>query len=75
MRKLSKTKLPNASSTRVASGEAFPRFEFPTIIMSRFFFSSIEVTRQVFYKSAQSFALVNLKPIVPGRTWSTTSLN
>ncbi|KAL1722345.1 HIT-like domain-containing protein [Schizophyllum commune] len=34
--------------------------------MSRFFFSSIEVTRQVFYKSAQSFALVNLKPIVPG---------
>ncbi|KAL1730679.1 HIT-like domain-containing protein [Schizophyllum commune] len=68
MRKLSKSKLPDASSTRVASGDAFPRFEFPTIIMSRFFFSSIEVTRQVFYKSAQSFALVNLKPIVPGHS-------
>ncbi|KAL1747479.1 HIT-like domain-containing protein, partial [Schizophyllum fasciatum] len=46
----------------------FPRFKFPTIIMSRLFFSSIEVTRQVFYKSAQSFALVNLKPIVPGHS-------
>jgi len=33
-----------------------------------FLFSTIEVTRQVFYKSlsASSYAIVNLKPIVPG---------
>ncbi|TFY69390.1 hypothetical protein EVG20_g3170 [Dentipellis fragilis] len=29
-------------------------------------FSTIEVTRQVFYRTALSFAIVNLKPIVPG---------
>ncbi|TRM67599.1 diadenosine 5',5'''-P1,P4-tetraphosphate asymmetrical hydrolase [Schizophyllum amplum] len=34
--------------------------------MNRLLFSSIEVTRQVFYKTPQTFALVNLKPIVPG---------
>jgi bis(5'-adenosyl)-triphosphatase len=30
-------------------------------------FSTIDVSRQVFYRSALSFACVNLKPIVPGR--------
>ncbi|KDQ63146.1 hypothetical protein JAAARDRAFT_29147 [Jaapia argillacea MUCL 33604] len=30
------------------------------------FFSTIEVTRQVFYRTAQTYAIVNLKPIVPG---------
>lgn len=35
--------------------------------MSKLLFSSIEVTRQAFYRSAQAFAIVNLKPIVPGR--------
>ncbi|KAF8846166.1 HIT-like protein [Paxillus ammoniavirescens] len=29
-------------------------------------FSTIEVTRQVFYRTALSYAIVNLKPIVPG---------
>ncbi|SJL06079.1 related to Bis(5'-nucleosyl)-tetraphosphatase [asymmetrical] [Armillaria ostoyae] len=29
-------------------------------------FSTIEVTRQAFYRSSLSFAIVNLKPIVPG---------
>ncbi|KAI0073720.1 HIT-like protein [Panus rudis PR-1116 ss-1] len=34
--------------------------------MSKLFFSTIEVTRQVFYRTPLSFAIVNLKPIVPG---------
>jgi len=29
-------------------------------------FSTIEVTRQAFYRTALSYAIVNLKPIVPG---------
>jgi HIT domain len=34
---------------------------------SPLFFSTIDVTRQVFYRTSLSFAIVNLKPIVPGR--------
>jgi len=34
--------------------------------MGSLFFSTIEVTRQVFFRSPLSFAIVNLKPIVPG---------
>ncbi|EMD41865.1 hypothetical protein CERSUDRAFT_102258 [Gelatoporia subvermispora B] len=34
--------------------------------MATFFFSTIEVTRQVFYRSSLCCAIVNLKPIVPG---------
>jgi bis(5'-adenosyl)-triphosphatase len=30
-------------------------------------FSTIDVTRQVFYRTSLSYAIVNLKPIVPGR--------
>ncbi|KAJ7078506.1 diadenosine hydrolase [Mycena epipterygia] len=30
------------------------------------FFSTIEVTRQAFFRSSLSYAIVNLKPIVPG---------
>lgn len=30
------------------------------------FFSTFDVTRQVFFQSASSFGIVNLKPIVPG---------
>jgi bis(5'-adenosyl)-triphosphatase len=30
-------------------------------------FSTIEVTKQAFYRTALSYAIVNLKPIVPGR--------
>ena len=31
-------------------------------------FSTIEVTRQAFHRTALAYAIVNLKPIVPGRT-------
>jgi len=33
---------------------------------SKLLFSTIDVTRQVFYRTSLSFAIVNLKPIVPG---------
>lgn len=32
------------------------------------FFSTFEVTRQAFHRTALAYAIVNLKPIVPGRT-------
>lgn len=35
--------------------------------MSALFFSTIEVTRQAFFRSSLSYAIVNLMPIVPGR--------
>jgi hypothetical protein len=34
-------------------------------------FSTFEVTRQAFHRTALAYATVNLKPIVPGRTYST----
>ncbi|KIY46944.1 diadenosine 5',5'''-P1,P4-tetraphosphate asymmetrical hydrolase [Fistulina hepatica ATCC 64428] len=34
--------------------------------MASIFFSSIDVTRQVFFKTPLTYAIVNLKPIVPG---------
>lgn len=34
---------------------------------SKLLFSTIEVSRQVFYRTSLSYAIVNLKPIVPGR--------
>ncbi|EIN13858.1 diadenosine tetraphosphate asymmetrical hydrolase [Punctularia strigosozonata HHB-11173 SS5] len=34
--------------------------------MSAILFSTIDVSRQVFYRSSLSYACVNLKPIVPG---------
>jgi bis(5'-adenosyl)-triphosphatase len=34
---------------------------------TKLLFSTIEVTRQAFYRSSLSYAIVNLKPIVPGR--------
>ncbi|KAG5724528.1 Bis(5'-nucleosyl)-tetraphosphatase [asymmetrical] [Termitomyces sp. T112] len=34
--------------------------------MNTLLFSTIEVTRQAFYRSSLSYAIVNLKPIVPG---------
>lgn len=37
------------------------------LVMNRFLFSTIDVSRQVFFHTTQSFAIVNLKPIVPGR--------
>lgn len=38
--------------------------------MSRLLFSTFEVTNQTFYRATKSFAIVNLKPIVPGRKCS-----
>ncbi|KAL5536081.1 HNT2 [Sanghuangporus sanghuang] len=34
--------------------------------MNKLLFSTIDVTRQAFYRTAHAFAIVNLKPIVPG---------
>ncbi|EDR15877.1 uncharacterized protein LACBIDRAFT_301288 [Laccaria bicolor S238N-H82] len=34
---------------------------------AKLLFSTIEVTSQAFYRSSLSYAIVNLKPIVPGR--------
>jgi len=34
--------------------------------MSKLFFSTIEVSRQAFYRTKLTYAIVNLKPIVPG---------
>lgn len=40
----------------------------PTMTVSApLLFSTFEVTRQAFYRTALSYAIVNLKPIVPGR--------
>jgi bis(5'-adenosyl)-triphosphatase len=36
------------------------------MMSSPLLFSTIEVTRQAFYRTALSYAIVNLKPIVPG---------
>lgn len=36
--------------------------------MSSLFFSTFEVTRQAFYRNSLAYAIVNLKPLVPGRT-------
>lgn len=35
--------------------------------MTPLLFSTFEVTTQAFYRASFSFAVVNLKPIVPGR--------
>ena len=35
--------------------------------MTPLLFSTFEVTTQTFYRASLSFAIVNLKPIVPGR--------
>ena len=35
--------------------------------MTPLFFSTFEVTTQAFYRASLSYAIVNLKPIVPGR--------
>jgi hypothetical protein len=36
-------------------------------VMASVLFSTIEVTTQVFYRTSFAAALVNLKPLVPGR--------
>jgi hypothetical protein len=36
-------------------------------MMTPLFFSTFEVTTQAFYRASLSYAIVNLKPIVPGR--------
>lgn len=39
--------------------------------MSSLFFSTFEVTRQAFYRNSLVYAIVNLKPLVPGRKHAT----
>lgn len=36
-------------------------------------FSTFEITRQAFYRTPLAYAITNLKPIVPGRTYRTTA--
>lgn len=38
--------------------------------MNTILFSTIEVTRQVFYRTSLSYAIVNIMPIVPGRQFA-----
>jgi hypothetical protein len=40
-----------------------------TTMTTPLFFTAFEVTRQVFHRTALAYAIVNLKPIVPGRTY------
>ena len=37
--------------------------------MSALLFSTFDVSRQVFYRSGLAAAIVNLKPVVPGRVF------
>jgi hypothetical protein len=43
--------------------------------MTPLLFSTFEVTTQAFYRASLSFAIVNLKPIVPGRKEFAKRLN
>jgi hypothetical protein len=43
-----------------------------TAMATPLFFSTFEVTRQAFHRTALTYAIVNLKPIVPGRTSAAT---
>jgi hypothetical protein len=40
----------------------------PWTMTTPLFFTTFEVTRQVFHRTPLAYAIVNLKPIVPGRT-------
>jgi hypothetical protein len=40
----------------------------PSTMTTPLFFTTFEVTRQVFHRTPLAYAIVNLKPIVPGRT-------
>ena len=48
------------------------RHTLTTAMATPLFFSTFEVTRQTFYRTALTYAIVNLKPIVPGRTCAAT---
>ena len=39
---------------------------FRTLTTMNLVFSTIDVSRQVFHRTALTFAVVNLKPLVPG---------
>jgi len=43
-----------------------------TAMATPLFFSTFEVTRQAFHRTALTYAIVNLKLIVPGRTCAST---
>ena len=43
-----------------------------TLTTMNLVFSTIDVSRQVFHRTALTFAIVNLKPLVPGRASPST---
>lgn len=54
----------------------FEQLDLPsnsTTMATPLLFSSIEITRQVFHRTSLAYAIVNLKPIVPGRTSASPS--
>lgn len=47
--------------------KSLERSTYHHTMSAKLLFSTIEVTGQAFYRSSLSYAIVNLKPIVPGR--------
>ena len=47
--------------------ELIPTTPLSSKMATPLFFSTFEVTRQAFHRTALAYAIVNLKPIVPGR--------
>jgi hypothetical protein len=51
-------------------GHTSSQYKHFSLMAKPLFFSTFEVTRQAFHRTALAYAIVNLKPIVPGRTCS-----
>lgn len=66
--------LPSSSSAH-CSHDVLSPFKITASMSApaKLFFSTIEVTKQAFYRSPLTYAIVNLKPIVPGRASPVTS--
>lgn len=56
------------SSVQSTSVHCLLTFTKAVKMVTPLFFSTFEVTRQAFHRTALAYAIVNLKPIVPGRT-------
>ena len=54
--------------TYTGDGQIRAVIALTTTMATPLFFSTFEVTRQAFHRTALAYAIVNLKPIVPGRT-------
>lgn len=61
------TSIHNTSIASI-SGQLPVKKDSEAKMVAPLFFSTFEVTRQVFHRTALAYAIVNLKPIVPGRT-------